>query len=286
MEYIPFHIRIYNDFKQPRERKDNTMSLNDDKRELLKLKQGLVSEEETVIKESRYKKTELKGKAKAANFLYYYKIHIIVIVFFAAVAAFLVYDTLSKEVKDIRILTVASTLDANTALYMKVEDIAQGFEAFCPDFDKNGNVHVENYNINMSATVDSDYYYSSQAKLYGETATGTAQIYMGDMKTFVDFIGEAESSEMFVNLKQLYPDDKNIVNDYFYKVKGSALTDAANWTESCPDDMYIAVRTVYNGMVNNAESMKEPHERALTVLDNIIKNNRIDFNKNRDKKEE
>lgn len=253
------------------------MSLNDDKRELLKLKQGLETESE-IIPENKTQKVELHGMAKVVNFFYYYKIHILVIIFFAIIIGFMLWSSITKEAYDIRILTAGSSTEATSSLYFKNEDISVGLETFCPDFDNNNKVHVENYYINLTKTADSDFYYSNQAKLYGETAQGIAQIYIANTELYIEFIGSAKTEDMFVNLKELYPDNPNIVNNCFLQVKNTALADASKWTESCPEDMYLAIRNTYDGLTTSAEQMKENHERALEVLDNIINDNRLNLN--------
>ena len=67
------------------------MSYQDDKRELLKLKQGLIEESETIVEQKR-EVVELHGWKKVQNFFYHYKWHVVVAVFFIAVIGFFVYD--------------------------------------------------------------------------------------------------------------------------------------------------------------------------------------------------
>ena len=71
------------------------MSYQDDKRELLKLKQGLIEESET-IQEEKHEVIELHGWKKVSNFFYHYKWHVVVITFFVLVIGFFVYDLVKK----------------------------------------------------------------------------------------------------------------------------------------------------------------------------------------------
>lgn len=255
------------------------MSYNDDKRELLKLKQGLIEESETIFEEEkRPEKYEIHGgKAKVSNFFYHYKWHVIVIAFFALVLGFLIYTTVTKEQKDIRVLLTANDRSVASSMYFKTEKIELALEQYCPDFDENGNVHAEVYYIDM---VDDEntasYHLSNQAKLFGEISVAEAHIFIANKDLIEkEFVGENDYSAVLVNLSELYPDDPNIVDGYFYRIKGTAFADAAKYVETCPEDMYIVIRGNFNGMKQLSGNELEQHERALEVFDNIIKDNKV-----------
>lgn len=250
------------------------MSYNDDKRELLKLKQGLIEESET-IKEIPHEENinyEVKGFGKKlSNFFYHYKWHIILIVFFCVIAFFLTYTTITKERGDIRVLTFAETVDASSSLYFKSEDISVAFEQYAKDYDENGYIHVEVFNMNMNPDQDTNYYMSNQTKLYSEVSLGTAQIYMGDREQLTKVLGDQEESKGFENLAELYPDCPYIVDSYYYQVKGSPFAEAAMYMESCPENLYIAVRSsAFETYGSRGKDTKEYHAHAMEVIDHII----------------
>lgn len=255
------------------------MSYSDDKRELLKLKQGLIEESETIYEEEkRPEKYEIHGgKAKVSNFFYHYKWHVIVIAFFAVVLGFLIYTTVTKEKHDIRVLLTANDRSVASSMYYKTEKVELALEQYCPDFDKNGNVHAEVYFIDMvNDQNNATYYMSNQAKLFGEISVAEAHIYIANRDLIEkEFIGNNEYGDVLVNLAELYPDDPNIVDEYFYKVKGTAFSDAAKYVETCPEDMYIVIRGNFDGMKKLSGNELEQHERALEVFDNIIKDNKV-----------
>ena len=250
------------------------MSYNDDKRELLKLKQGLIEESET-IKEIPHEENinyEVKGAGKKiANFFYHYKIHVILITFFAAVAFFLIYTTVTKEQGDIRVLVFAENPDTTATIFYKINDFEIAFEQYTPNFDENGYTHVEIFSMNMNPQQDSNYYMANQAKLFGELKSGTAQLYVADRSYLETIIGEQDESQAYVDLSDLYPDDPNIEDSYYYKVKGSAFADAAMYIEGCPDDLYMVIRSSdFKGVTPYDDEMAENHRRALEVFDNIV----------------
>lgn len=250
------------------------MSYQDDKRELLKLKQGIIDESDSIKEERPEYAKPVGAKAKIGNFLYHYKLVIIAVVFVLGVTAFMLYDLLSREAKDLRVLVVATTEEANNTLYFKSNDIELALERYCPDYDENNNVHVETYYIDLEESADANYYFASQAKLYGEVSSGIAHIFIGNRAMFEEVVGTEKPEDMFVNLAELYPDNEQIVDGIYYKVKGSAFAQTCKWLETCPDDLFIAVRQTYDGMTSNSDEMLEYHEKSMEVLDNIINDNK------------
>jgi hypothetical protein len=245
------------------------MSYSDDKRELLKLKQGIIGEGESEIANVEKRVFEKpRGKAAAANFFYHYKIHLVVALFFTVVIAFLVYDVLTKEKGDIRILTLASADETAVALAYKKQALEEAFEIYIPDFDGNKYVHAENFYIDLTKEGrDGNAYYGNSVKLISEIQDGTAYILVGDMEIFEEITRETTLESFFVNLGEIYPDNPNI-DGFFYKVKGTPLAAEANMFASCPEDLYIAVR-------KNPRGKEENRARALAVVDNVVNDNKI-----------
>lgn len=246
------------------------MSINDDKRELLKIKQGLIEESET-IKEDKPAYPKPHGKAAVENFFYHYKWMTIGVIFALVVVALFTYEALSKEQMDVRVLMVSTTSETTSVFYNKKEEIERAFEKFCPDFNEDGYVHVEVYDIDMvnNEYSDASTILANQTKLYAELQGGVAQVMMGNMEMFYSLGGEdVDISEVFLDLTALYPGE--VVDKYFIKVKGSAFAATANWEASCPEDMYIALRAPTEGIGANSKELVEHRERARTLLDNII----------------
>lgn len=254
------------------------MSLNDDKRELLKLKQGLIQESET-IKEEKPPKIELHGRAKIENILYHYKVPIILCICTAFILTYLTVDYLNREVMDIRVLMVSSTEDAGAVISIKGEQLEKAFERYCPDYDENGSVHVEAYVIDIyrSEHADPNMVMANQTKLFGEMQSGVGQMIMANKDAFAAILGEDEKMEdYFTDLSELFPDDPQVTDSYYYMVKGSNLAFAASWEPSLPDDMYIAVRKNTSGFGSNPEKTEIYRNQALEVLGNIVDNNLLD----------
>ncbi len=242
------------------------MSYQDDKRELLKLKQGLIEESETIQEEKR-EAVELHGWKKVSNFFYHYKWHVVVITFFVAVVGFFVYDLVKKEQGDIRVLVVTKDSDIAKQVAYKTKDFELTFEKYCPDFDDSGYVHVDTYNIDLSENIDANYMLAGVTKLTGEISFGEAQMYIMDTPSLESIITDGDTSG-FVNLEEIYPDNPQI-DGIFYKLKGSNFAYMANYVEACPEDLFIVIRKTTD-VTANKERAEAAQKKAMEVFDNII----------------
>lgn len=245
------------------------MSYQDDKRELLKLKQGLIEESET-IREEEKPVYELHGRKRVANFFYHYKWHVIVGAFFLAVVGFFLYDLLKDDVGDLRILVVAKDHDVAANVGYKTHDLELAFEQYCPDFDNNGYVHVDVYNIDLSENIQADYMLGNVTKLTGEIGYGEAQMYLLDTPALESITTDGDLSG-FVNLEERYPDCPQ-ADGVFYHFKGSEIAALSGYVEACPEDLFLVIRKVGERTANRDRAEKA-QRRALEVMDNIVNTN-------------
>ena len=241
------------------------MSYQDDKRELLKLKQGIIEESETIVEEEK-PKYELHGFKKVENFFYHYKWHVVVGVFFAAVLIFLIQSLITKDQGDIRVLLVAKSHEVADNVAFKVGEFEQGLEQFCPDFDDNGYVHVDVYNIDLSDNPDPQYMLAGVTKATSELMYGEAQMFIVDKEGLSALTNG--SFEGLMNLEEMFPDCP-YANGIYISVKDSPLSAAAGYVEACPEDLYIVVKDL-SLATENKDRAEAAHEKALHVLRNIV----------------
>lgn len=241
------------------------MSYQDDKRELLKLKQGLIEESE-IIREEKPVYEKPRGFKKVVNFFYHYKWHVVVCAFFVAVCAFMIYDLVKKEDGDIRVLLITKDKQISNEIIYKVKDIELALEKYCPDFDDSGYVHVEVYNIDLCPNGQSEYELSQVSKVMSELMLGESQMFIVDSAAFESVTDGNEST--FVQLSELYPDCEQ-VDGIYYKIKDSGLANLAKYEEACPDDLYIVLPSRINAS-SDTEKAKLAQERCREVMDNIV----------------
>lgn len=242
-----------------------------EKRELLKLKQGIIEESEIIPEDGYAELPKLRGWKWVENFIYHYKWIMLVVLFAAIIIGYMIYETVTREREDIYVLAIQTT--SKSGMLTKRTDIEEALEKYCPDFDGNGYVHV---GINfLDLNTENGYTELNEAatyKLSAEIITGDSQLYICDTG-IMDLLShtEAEGVEFFIKLAQEYPD--SVFNDE----KGLRLNTTqwkteARW-ETCPDIVGLYVRDEFEDMTGNGKAAKEQRERALIVLDNIIKGN-------------
>ena len=255
------------------------MPYNDDKRELLKLKQGIITESELIKEESAAadkKHYEVKGfKNKVSNFIYLYKLQLVMGVFIALIAALFIYSMVSKEKADISVLVFSGDETISAGLYYKGSDIELALEHYTDDFDENDKVHADVYCIDLNPQQDANLFAANQTKFYSEISIGTAQMFIADRKQLEGLIADQEEENGYEDLSALYPDNPQVVDKYYYKVKGSPFAETAGYTDNCPEDLYIAIRSdEFNRYITN-KKIEDYHSRALSVFDNIVNDNKV-----------
>ncbi|MBP3858098.1 MAG: hypothetical protein IK990_21040 [Ruminiclostridium sp.] len=242
------------------------MSYQDDKRELLKLKQGIIDESESEIHEEEKPVYELHGFKKVENFFYHYKWYVVAGVFFAAVAVFLAVSLLQKEQGDLRVLMVTKDKDIAANVQYKTQEIEQAFELYCPDYDNSGYIHVDVYNVDLSENPDPQYSLAAVTKVTSEIMYGEAQLFVVD-SAGAEAVTNGQLSQ-FVDLSELYP-DTDCINGVFLHIKDSGFAVNAQYYEACPDDLYMAVRRV-SQEDQNSDRAVPAQKKALEVIDNIV----------------
>lgn len=244
-----------------------------EKREILKLKQGIIDVEDSEIIEehSREPYEELHGVKKVENFFYHYKVPFIVITLAALAIGYMIFETVTREREDLYVLAISTTNESG--IYAKQFDIEKALEQYCPDFDGNGYVHVAVNCINLSKEVGvSQYADSENYKFTSELFTGDGQLYLTD-EGIMPLINEVANNEVdfFIDFTDSYP-DATLYEGRGLQLNTTTFTEAARWT-SCPDMVGIYIRNEFVDMTGNTEDAKIQRERAKEVFNNIATGN-------------
>lgn len=178
------------------------MSIDNDKRELLKLKQGLIEESEA-IDESGYDVVmpdTFIGKLK--NFIWHNKPGIIIGIILIAIIAVVCWFFLVAEKPDISIYSAGNY---NVTLRQLIESNS---EKYCPDFDKNGKVKVSIKQAGNDPVM-------GFTDLYGEVENGNASIYIGSrdkLTALYEDMKNAKDQEIFASLKEITGEDGYLID--------------------------------------------------------------------------
>lgn len=248
-------------------------SYNDEKRELLKMKQGLI--EESDIIETEADKVELekpKGMAAVENFIYHNKWFIIVGAFFAFVLIFLIHQTITRENADMTVVLVTSDSQKAPNLYHKVKDVELALEKYCPDYNKDGSVHVDVYMIDLTkSNPDPQYVNSNATKFFGEMQRGVAQLFICD----TGILGADEQGNE-VSFGSMFRDigDATGIEEYnnesFIQLKRTDFVKDAKWENSCPEVLGFGIRNMTSDLLGYSEAALERNKQAGEVLANIL----------------
>ncbi len=252
----------------------------DEKRELLKMKQGLIDESEIIERDVHTEIEKPKGFKAVEDFLYRNKWYAIAGVFLAFVIGFLVYTTVTREAADMLVLVVTSDSAKAPNVYQKVKDIELALEQYCPDYDGNGNVHVDVYHIDLTKTVaDPQYVNANTTKFFSEMQMGQGQLLICDK----EILGEEDetSGETEAYFDSVFMDIGKISGKEEYngitslKLKDTAFAKDAKWENSCPEVLGFSIRKAEQGLTGYSDANVKRNEQAQEVLNNIINGNII-----------
>lgn len=249
---------------QEKEREEYGKTLAEEKVELLKLKQGVISESDKLDLKPDEKKHYTPWQ-KFKNFIYHNKWWLGISTFFVMIAAFLVYDTLTTTKPDIKFMLLCN----DTELYYRIEDIGKYFDQFTDDYNDDDKNCADILYIPISENEDTNsmgLYESSLTKLSAEFQMGETMLVIADKNSAKLIMPE----ETLVNLEELYPDNPN-VKEYGFYLKNTDFAELIGYTDgNIPDDIYIGIRKVTQTLTSEKE-MQEHYDQAIETLDKIIK---------------
>ena len=243
---------------EKRKREQYNKTLAEERVELLKIKQGLITESDKIdLSPDDEKQYTFWEKIK--NFVYHNK-------WWLGIAAFLVYDTLTTTKSDINIMLLCD----DTELYTHYQDIGKYFDSLTEDYNNDGENYANVLYIPISDDENANTkslspYDSNLTKLSSEFQMGETMLVIADKKSADLIIPD----ETLINLEELYPDNPNIKGYGFY-LKGTDFASEIGYEENdIPDDLYIGVRKVDKNL-SSAKKTKENYDHALIMLENVI----------------
>lgn len=237
-------------------------------RELLKMKQGLIDESELIPETGYEKPPELRGLSKLQNFFYHNKWYISVGIFAAALLTFLIVQTATREKNDLYVLVISTTRQSE--LGWRTSDLEAALEKYCPDFDENGYVHVGINYIDISAENAGEYAVAQSIKFTSEIFSGDSQLFIADEGLWAALFDNetAASPDFFEDFSDRLPEDV-LFNSSGIRLNSTELCRDARW-DTCPDMINVFFRAEYANVVGNEKRASEQRKRAQTVLQNLL----------------
>ena len=237
--------------------------IQEEKIELMRMKQGVLDESEATIHEEKEEEIKLTFWQKIGNFFYHNKWWLGLGAFFTALAIFLIADLMSAPRPDMTILMLCDNSAVGTSAYL--EDY---FSGFAEDFNGNGKVLVSVYYIPYSDDEVRNYTSGVSGKLSTYLSGTDSVMIIGNKKTVTDILVPEET---LTDLSKLYPDDPH-VKDYFYYIKDTDFAEQIGVPSgSITGDMFFALRTPIDPINGVNEKLQKTYDKDFPVFDRIIK---------------
>lgn len=246
--------------REKEKRESYEKKLLEEKKELMRLKQGLTEESE-IISEEAEEAPEQTFFQKIKNFFYLNKWWLGLAVFFVALGSFLVYDFATKPRPDMVILMISDNGTVGNSTYL--EDY---FGSFAEDFNGNGEVLVSVYYIAYTDDEYTNYMNGATNKLTTYLSNADSVMIIGD-KRLSQILDPKES---LVDLSELYPDNPNVTDYYFYLKDTDFAKHIGVAPNAVTEDMFITLRKPQGLMNASEETMQETYDKDFPVFERII----------------
>lgn len=257
--------------KERLERERYEKKLERDRIELMKLKQGIISDEDIPHEAEPIK--EYTAWEKIGNFFYHNKMPLIVGAVIVLLAVFLIRDVVTNKKPDVAIMIMAS----DSELDFRTGDIEKLLEPYCEDFNGDGEVYVRvSYLPAVYSDDNLDAYFnqSAQTKLMAEFQSGDSIIVIADADTChtvgIDTVSENGNpvDPILVDMRTIYPDDENCI-ELGYMLSGTSFAEDIKYT-AMSDSLFIGFRLPREALGVNMEKFTANYNNALKLWDNYL----------------
>lgn len=254
--------------RERRQRENYEAKLRQERLELLKLKQGVIAEEEIVYEKEPEKHYTIWQKI--GNYFYHNKVYIIFGTLLAALAAFLIYDYASTVRPDAVVMIIASDGEFN---YI-AEDISSFLGQYCADNNGDGKISVRVSYLPVSPDADSVSMYNQQAdstKLMAEFHGTEAIMIIGDYEA-CELLGITEG--VLADLSGYFPNDENVA-ELGYMLSGTDFAKDIGY-EGLAENIFLGFRQPKKGSFGTSEKdFQKNFDNAIELWKNYLSGNVI-----------
>lgn len=237
-----------------------------EKKEVLKVRQGVINESELLAPEGAENR-QYTFRQKFGNFIYHNKWWLGITVFIVIIASFLIYDTLTTIRSDIRVMLLSD----NDSLQEHINDIKSFFDENTEDYNEDDRNYTDIVFIpvshNMEENMQSAYgYENSLTNLSTQFQLSECMLVLGD--SAADELIEPENT--LENLEAYFPDNPNVDGCKFYLKNTDFAEKIGLKSSDIPDDLYLSVRRVMKNL-STEETGKTNHEHAVATIKKIVR---------------
>lgn len=247
------------------EREEYSHKLEEEKIELLKIKQGIIKESD-ILDLSSDEKKHYNLWQKFKNFIYHNKWWLGIFSFFILIAAFLIYDKVTTVKADINVLLLSNDTD----LYSHYKSMCDVFDSYVDDYNDD-----EKQYVNIIYIPISDDESENTQSLYGYDNNLTNLSTQFQLGETMMIIADSKSSDLIQpentleNLEVYFPDCP-YVKGYGLYLKDTKFAELIGYEENTvPDDLYIGIRKVTTNLSSEKDTKKN-HDHSIETLRKII----------------
>lgn len=247
--------------KEKREKAAYAEKIRQDRIELIRLKQGVITESDRIHEEQEIKPKLPLGK-KISNFFYHNKWWLGITCVLVLLFGYMAYQEITKVDPDF----VVMVLTDNEQLQKKSQALQTYFEPFIEDENGDGKKIVSVYCIPVTDDInDMDYYMGNATKLSTQMQMAAGVMLLTDAKAN-DYIA---AEDTLVNLEELYPEEAH-VREYGYYLRYTDFAQKIGYTGGKVDrDLCISLRKPKK-TYDSLEEMQENYAVAENVLQQVM----------------
>lgn len=243
------------------QRRTYEKQLREERIELMRLKQGVIDESETIYEEKQEEKKYTIWQ-RISNYFYHNKWWMGFAAFFLCLGGFLVYQTVTRVRADVVVLLVSENESFNA---MCAENISTILEGYAEDSNGDGKVTVDVYYIPASENASTQSAYTGDSsKLFAEFQMGDSLLVISDADADPYIVADQNLADLEADFGQYTQTDG--VRFYLADTK---FAEAVDWVEELDEDIYIGIRRVKVGAPYEKE-MQKNYEAAYPVLQQFI----------------
>ena len=232
----------------------------EEKKELMRLKQGLIEDSEIVHEEAAVEVKRTIGQ-KISSFFYLNKWWLGIGLAVVLIVGFLVYNLLQRPRPDMKVLVVTKSSDIAAS-----DGLTDYLQGFCKDNNNNGETLVAAVGISMSDNDYVNYQMGNDTKLTAELESADSVIVIGDGN--LDKIVDPEMT--FADLEQYFPGNDHVIGCKFM-LYGTDLAEKIGIPEELMTyDLYIAIRKPTKLLYSSKSEMQKVYDRDIKVLTDIV----------------
>ena len=241
--------------------------LSEEKVDLIRLKQGVISESDKVFQEEDAPKKYTLWQ-KIGNWFYHSKWWLGIASFCVLVGGFLIFDYVTRKNPDVRLLMLTN----HSYLSAKKPYIEELLSADCPDYNGDGEILSDVVYVPVSKALIEDASsagMANSAKLSAQFQSAMCMLVLadGELEQLEGF-GDAD---LFVNLEELYP-QYDFIKGERVMLNDTNFAELVQLTEvPLADQTYLALRKPKQTGMESAETMQKAYDEAIPVLESLLK---------------